>query len=78
MWYYARPAVNNYIKWETAQPDEENNPNSKRRRMTATTSGKMPFDGNTGSPTQIDWRIFPFRNALNMCKGRDPVPPRLS
>ena len=72
MWYYARPAVNTYIKWETAQPDEENNPNSKRRRMTATTSGKMPFDGNTGSPTQIDWRIFPFRNALNMCKGRDP------
>jgi hypothetical protein len=70
MWYYNRPAVYSYIRWESSQPNEDTNPNSKRRRMTAAAGGRMPFEGKTN--TGLDWRVYPFRNAAWQCRGSGP------
>lgn len=72
LWYYSRRAVFLYIRWEAGQPGEDTNPNSKRRRMTMATNGRPPFDGDTGQPEYVDWRIYPFRNAAKACRGKDP------
>jgi hypothetical protein len=73
MFYYARPAVGLYVKWESAQPDEDRmGPRSKRGKMTTATGGKVPFDGDTGFPVHITWRIYPFRDAAKLCMGKDP------
>jgi hypothetical protein len=73
MFYYARPAVHLYVKWESAQPDEDTmGPRSKRGKLTTQTGGKVPFDGDTGPLEHITWRIYPFRDAAKLCMGRDP------
>jgi len=73
MFYYRRRAVYLYIRWEAAQPDEEAlGPKSKRGKMTTATGGKVPFDGDTGFPEHIPWRIYPFRDAAKKCMGLDP------
>jgi hypothetical protein len=72
LWYYARGSLMGYVKWESSQPNEENNPNSTRRKMTAKTGGKTPFDGDTGFPGRYSpWRIYPFRDAAKQCMGKD-------
>jgi hypothetical protein len=73
MFYYARPAVGLYVKWESAQPNEDRlGATSKRGKMTMATGGKVPFDGDTGFPEHITWRIYPFRDAAKLCMGKDP------
>jgi hypothetical protein len=73
MFYYARRAVFLFIRWESAQPDEDKlGPRSKRGQMTAKTSGRAPFDGDTGAPEHIPWRIYPIRDAAKLCMAKDP------
>jgi len=69
LWYYSSEAVDNYMNWRNKAPDEETNPNRPRGRMATATGGKLPFDGDTGFPLVIPWRIYPFRNAAQLCKG---------
>jgi hypothetical protein len=63
MWYYSRPAVYQYIRWEAKEPD--------RRRMSQATNGKFPFDGDTGGPQPVNWKIYPFREAAKRCNPQD-------
>jgi hypothetical protein len=73
MFYYARPAVHLYVKWESAQPDEDKmGARSKRGKMTTATGGRVPFDGDTGPTQHIPWRIYPFKDAARQCMGKDP------
>lgn len=71
LFYYARRPVYLYIRWESAQPNEQNmGVKSKRGKMTLKTNGQLPFDGNTGSPEYLDWRIYPIRDAAKLCSGK--------
>ena len=72
MYYYARPAVHLYVKWESAQPDEDKMGASSETRQTYDEDRKIPFDGDTGSPQFIPWRIYPFRDSAKLCMGKDP------
>lgn len=73
LFYYPRRPIFLYIRWEAAQPDEENmGVKSKRGKMTLKTGGQLPFDGDTGPPEFLDWRIYPIRDAAKLCSGRDP------
>lgn len=72
MWYYAQPAVYEYMRWESAQPNEENmGSRSKRGKMTLQTQGKFPFDGDNGL-LHIPWRIFLFREAAKEAAAKGP------
>ncbi len=73
MFYYARRAIFLYIRWESAQPDEDKlGPRSKRGRLAAQTGGQVPFDGDTGPPEHIPWRVYPIRDSAKLCMGKDP------
>jgi hypothetical protein len=70
LWYYGPLHVEVYLELTTSDPF--------RRKMTAKTGGQFPFDG---WPMQMEgqnwdsheWRAFPFRAILKLCKGRkDP------
>jgi hypothetical protein len=64
LWFYTPPALWDYVKFETGD--------GARKRMTAATAGKFPFDGNTGYDSlNRDWRIYPFREAAKACMGID-------
>jgi hypothetical protein len=39
-----------------------------RQEMTAATNGRFPFDGNTGLPEYVPWRIYPFKLAAEECR----------
>jgi hypothetical protein len=62
LWYYKSPLVFDYIKFATG--------NGARKAMTTATGGKFPFDGNSGYP-HGEWRIYPFRDAVMECYGKD-------
>jgi hypothetical protein len=73
LFYYARRPIFLYIRWEAAQPNEENmGVRSKRGKMTLKTGGQLPFDGDTGPPEHLDWRIYPIRDSAKLCSGKDP------
>jgi hypothetical protein len=59
LWYYSRRAVYLYVLWNTTEP--------QRKRMSAATLGKFPFDGDNGPPEHVPWRIYPFQNAVRKC-----------
>jgi len=74
LWYYNRVAVFEYVNWDTSE--------GRRKAMTATTGGNLPFDGTTGSmsgnvtfsaPPDTPWRNYPFRNAINKCRGQRSI-----
>jgi hypothetical protein len=72
LWYYAQPAVYEYVRWESAQPNEENlGPRSRRGRMASQTGGKLPFDGDSGL-LHMPWRVYLFRDAAKLCAGKSP------
>lgn len=71
LWYYARPAVREYVNFDTWD--------ARRAIMTAATGGKMPFDGDTGTggpgggfraDPNTPWKIYPFRRAVEQCRGQ--------
>jgi hypothetical protein len=69
LWYYGPLHVDVYLDVRTK--------NEFRRTMTAKTGGQFPFDGwpMQGEGQNWDsheWRAFPFRAILKLCKGRDP------
>jgi hypothetical protein len=69
LWYYGPLHVEVYLDVHTN--------NEFRRKMTARTGGQLPFDGwpMQGEGQNWDtheWRAFPFRAILKLCKGRDP------
>ncbi len=59
LWYYERSLVDGYVNWRTG--------NARRREMTRTTGGRVPFDGDSGFPQHANWRIYPFREAAIKC-----------
>jgi hypothetical protein len=69
LWYYGPLHVDTYLEMTTS--DEY------RRKMTASTGGQFPFDGwiMQGEGQNWDsheWRAFPFRAILKLCRGQDP------
>ena len=69
LWYYGPLHVDVYL-------DNHTN-NEFRRKMTAKTKGQFPFDGwpMQGEGQNWDsheWRAFPFRAILKLCRGKDP------
>jgi peptidoglycan hydrolase-like protein with peptidoglycan-binding domain len=69
LWYYNRALVNSYVDWHTR--------NARRKEMTRTTGGKLPFDGE-GSLALGEWRIYPFREAAIRCAGQSDASCRAS
>lgn len=74
LWYYNRVAVFEYVNWDTTE--------GRRKAMTASTGGNLPFDGTTGSmsgtgtfsaPPDTPWRNYPFRTMMNKCRGQSNV-----
>lgn len=68
-WYYGPLHVDVYLDMTTS--DEF------RRKMTASTGGQFPFDGwpmqgEGQSWDSHEWRAFPFRAILKLCRGQDP------
>jgi hypothetical protein len=68
-WYYGPLHVDAYLDMTTS--DEF------RRKMTASTRGQFPFDGwpmqgEGQSWDSHEWRAFPFRAILKLCRGQDP------
>jgi hypothetical protein len=69
LWYYGPLHVDVYLDVHTN--------NEFRRKMTAKTNGKFPFDGwpMQGEGQNWDsheWRAFPYRAILKMTRGKDP------
>jgi hypothetical protein len=69
LWYYGPAHVEVYLDVHTN--------NEFRRKMTAKTGGQFPFDGwpMQGEGQNWDsheWRAFPFRAILKLCRRQDP------
>jgi hypothetical protein len=69
LWYYGPLHVDAYMEMTTSD--------ALRRKMTAKTGGRFPFDGwpMQGEGQNWDsheWRAFPFRAILKLCRGQDP------
>ena len=74
LWYYNRVATFEYVNWNTTDP--------RRKAMTMTTGGNLPFNGTTGSmsygssfsaPPATPWRNYPFKKIFDECKQRHDV-----
>jgi hypothetical protein len=65
LWIYYSGAVYQFMDWRIQLDDEETNPNSPRRKMTAATGGRTPFTGSAGPG--VDWQTFPIRAMLLAC-----------
>jgi hypothetical protein len=70
LFIYNSALVFDFMNWRIKQPDEETNPNSRRRQMTATTGGRTPFGGRWAG---MDWRIYPFRELALRCAKHDSI-----
>lgn len=56
LWFYNPAAVSYYI--------DLNHSNDDRRTMTQHTSGRVPFDGDTGPRFFGEWRRYPFSDII--------------
>jgi hypothetical protein len=63
LWYYASDHVRIYFDIHTT--------NEFRRKMTAQTGGKFPFDGWITQSSPEGWRHFPFKKMIKQCAGQD-------
>jgi hypothetical protein len=62
LWVYSGPVVFAYVQLFTGDP--------ARKRMTAATAEKFPFNGDSGyDAAHGQWRIYPFQDAANACRG---------
>jgi hypothetical protein len=68
LWYYDRRAVFEYVQLRV---DLNKRWAPERKSMTAATSGKLPFDGDTGFPEHLPWRHYLFREILAKVRGLD-------
>ena len=62
LWYYAPDHVRVYLDWRTK--------NAFRRKMTAATGGKFPFDGWSMQADGGGWRAFPLAEIIKQCLGQ--------
>jgi len=67
LWYYDRRAVFLYVQLKVRF---DGGPVPDKKQMTTATSGKMPFDGDTGAPEHLQWRHYLFREILARSRGK--------
>jgi hypothetical protein len=65
LWIYYSGAVFKFMDWRIQRANEETDPDSPRRKMTAETSGRTPFSGSAG--LGVEWRTFPIRAMVLAC-----------